>query len=102
MVWSADVVPMEIPWNLGDRKRTQTNTKSPMFSKKHPQVEDTLSMETRRTPMTKENPAVDDEKQIVDIVRAYLEKDGYRVVAAYDGRQALRLRHAPLPYLSST
>ena len=34
---------------------------------------------------------VDDEERIVEIVRAYLEKDGYRVVAARDGRQALDL-----------
>jgi DNA-binding response OmpR family regulator len=32
---------------------------------------------------------VDDDRHIVEIVRAYLEKDGYRVVAAYDGREAL-------------
>ncbi len=34
---------------------------------------------------------VDDEERIVEIGRAYLEKDGYRVVAARDGRQALDL-----------
>lgn len=32
---------------------------------------------------------VDDEKKIVDIVKAYLEKDGYEVIAAYDGKSAL-------------
>ncbi len=32
---------------------------------------------------------VDDEVKIVRVVRAYLEKDGYQVVEAYDGRQAL-------------
>ena len=42
---------------------------------------------------------VDDEKQIVDIVRAYLEKDGYRVVAAYDGRQALEVAARERPAL---
>jgi DNA-binding response OmpR family regulator len=42
---------------------------------------------------------VDDEKQIVDIVRAYLEKDGYRVLAAYDGRQALELAARERPAL---
>lgn len=50
--------------------------------------------------MTKEKIlVVDDEKQIVDIVRAYLEKDGYRVVAAYDGRQALELAARERPAL---
>jgi len=33
---------------------------------------------------------VEDEKKISDIVRAYLEKEGYRVVLAYTGEQALR------------
>ncbi|MBI4186734.1 MAG: response regulator transcription factor [Chloroflexi bacterium] len=32
---------------------------------------------------------VDDEKKIVSLVRAYLERDGYQVVEANDGRQAL-------------
>jgi DNA-binding response OmpR family regulator len=40
---------------------------------------------------------VDDERNIVDLVRLYLEKEGMRVVAASDGRQALDAfaRHAP-------
>ncbi len=42
---------------------------------------------------------VDDEKQIVDIVRAYLERDGYRVVVAYDGRQALEVAQRERPAL---
>src|SRR5512140_2509997 len=32
---------------------------------------------------------VDDEEKIVAIVKAYLEKDSYRVVTAFDGKQAL-------------
>jgi DNA-binding response OmpR family regulator len=32
---------------------------------------------------------VDDERKTVDIVRLYLEKDGYKVLTAYDGREAL-------------
>ncbi len=34
---------------------------------------------------------VDDDRKIVDLVRVYLEKDGYRVSVAYDGLQALEL-----------
>jgi DNA-binding response OmpR family regulator len=34
---------------------------------------------------------VDDEKRIVDTLRLYLEKDGLRVVSAYDGPTALEL-----------
>jgi DNA-binding response OmpR family regulator len=40
---------------------------------------------------------VDDERNIVELVRLYLEKDGFAVVAAHDGREALVLaeRHDP-------
>ena len=32
---------------------------------------------------------VDDEKQIVEIVKAYLEREGYRTIVAYDGKSAI-------------
>lgn len=32
---------------------------------------------------------VDDEKKIVEIIKAYLEREGYQVAAAYDGKSAL-------------
>ena len=40
---------------------------------------------------------VDDERNIVDLLRLYLEKEGFAVVAAYDGEEALDLqrRHNP-------
>ena len=40
---------------------------------------------------------VDDERHIVDLVRLYLDKEGFAVVAARDGREALQLaaRHDP-------
>lgn len=34
---------------------------------------------------------VDDEKQIVEVLSAYLEREDYRVISAYDGRSALDL-----------
>jgi DNA-binding response OmpR family regulator len=34
---------------------------------------------------------VDDEKKIVEIIRAYLEREGYQVIAAFDGKTALTL-----------
>jgi two-component system alkaline phosphatase synthesis response regulator PhoP len=34
---------------------------------------------------------VDDEKKICDLLEAYLKKDGYEVVTAYEGRQALEI-----------
>jgi DNA-binding response OmpR family regulator len=34
---------------------------------------------------------VDDEKKIVEIIKAYLEREGYQVIAAFDGKTALTL-----------
>jgi DNA-binding response OmpR family regulator len=42
---------------------------------------------------------VDDEKDIVDFVRAYLEKEGYPTIEAYDGKSALDLWRACEPDL---
>lgn len=42
---------------------------------------------------------VDDEKRIVEIVRAYLEREGYRVTAAYEGDTALEMARREHPDL---
>lgn len=42
---------------------------------------------------------VDDERKIVELVQAYLEKDGYRVLVAYDGLQALEIARQKRPDL---
>jgi len=42
---------------------------------------------------------VDDEKKIVDIVKAYLEREGYQVAVAFEGRTALDLVQRQLPDL---
>lgn len=42
---------------------------------------------------------VDDDKKIVDLVRLYLERDGYRVWVAYDGLEALKLARQRRPDL---
>src|SRR6187455_3119859 len=42
---------------------------------------------------------VDDDRKIVQLVRTYLERDGHRVVAANDGRQALEIFDAERPDL---
>lgn len=42
---------------------------------------------------------VDDEKKIVDIVKAYLEKDGYSVTTAHDGKAALEMARSRPPDL---
>jgi two-component system OmpR family response regulator len=39
--------------------------------------------------MTKNILVVDDEKKIVEIVKAYLEREGFKVTTAHDGRAAL-------------
>jgi len=49
--------------------------------------------------MVKKILVVDDEKRIVEILQAYLERDGYRVIAAYDGRSALELARSNSPDL---
>ena len=42
---------------------------------------------------------VDDDHKLVDLVRQYLEREGYRVLEAYDGRQALELARRQHPDL---
>src|SRR3990170_3749315 len=42
---------------------------------------------------------VDDEARIVETLRLYLEKDGFRVIPAYDGRAALDLFERERPDL---
>lgn len=42
---------------------------------------------------------VDDDKKIVDLVTLYLKRDGYSVLAAYDGREALDVARRKLPDL---
>jgi two-component system OmpR family response regulator len=42
---------------------------------------------------------VDDEKKIVDIVRAYLERESYGVIAAYDGKTAIETARRESPDL---
>jgi len=42
---------------------------------------------------------VDDEKKIVEILKGYLEREGYQVITAYDGRAALDLARSNSPDL---
>jgi len=42
---------------------------------------------------------VDDDRKIVALVRAYLEREGFTVITAYDGREALRQARAADPAL---
>jgi DNA-binding response OmpR family regulator len=42
---------------------------------------------------------VDDDRKIVQLVRTYLERDGHRVVVAYDGNRALEVIDAERPDL---
>ena len=42
---------------------------------------------------------VDDEKKIVDIVKAYLEREGYHVIVAYEGKSALERAKSESPDL---
>jgi DNA-binding response OmpR family regulator len=42
---------------------------------------------------------VDDDVKTVELVTLYLNRDGYRVIAAYDGKEALRLARESYPDL---
>ena len=42
---------------------------------------------------------VDDDRKIVELVQLYLERDGYRVLVAYDGLEALKLARLRRPDL---
>jgi len=42
---------------------------------------------------------VDDEKKIVEILKGYLEREGYQIITAYDGRSALELARRDSPDL---
>jgi len=42
---------------------------------------------------------VDDEKDIVELVRYNLEKEGYKIIPAYNGEEALELIKRQLPHL---
>jgi DNA-binding response OmpR family regulator len=42
---------------------------------------------------------VDDEKKIVEIIKAYLEREGYQVIAAFDGKSALEITEKQKPDL---
>jgi DNA-binding response OmpR family regulator len=42
---------------------------------------------------------VDDDHKTVDLIRLYLEKDGYRILPAYDGSQALAIAREKHPDL---
>ncbi|MGD2162596.1 MAG: response regulator transcription factor [Anaerolineales bacterium] len=49
--------------------------------------------------MAKTILVVDDEKRLVSVVQAYLEQEGYRVVKAYNGREALHVARDEKPDL---
>jgi two-component system OmpR family response regulator len=49
--------------------------------------------------MVKKILVVDDEQKIVEILRAYLEKEGYSILTAYDGREALDSARRDVPDL---
>jgi DNA-binding response OmpR family regulator len=50
-------------------------------------------------PTTRPILVVDDDRKIVALVRAYLEREGFTVITAYDGREALSQARAEDPAL---
>jgi DNA-binding response OmpR family regulator len=51
------------------------------------------------SPTSRPILVVDDDRKIVALVRAYLEREGFTVIAAYDGREALRQARTADPAL---
>ncbi len=49
--------------------------------------------------MTKTIMVVDDEKRLVSLVESYLNQEGYRVVTAFNGREALSVAKREKPDL---
>ncbi len=49
--------------------------------------------------MSKTIMVVDDEKRLVSLVESYLAQEGYHVVSAYNGREALTVAHREKPDL---
>jgi DNA-binding response OmpR family regulator len=49
--------------------------------------------------MTRKILIVDDDKKLVELVRLYLERDGYQIEAAYDGAEALERARRWRPHL---
>jgi DNA-binding response OmpR family regulator len=49
--------------------------------------------------LTKTILVVDDEKRLVSLVESYLKQEGYRVVTAFNGREALSVAHRESPDL---
>ncbi len=49
--------------------------------------------------MTKSILVVDDEKRLVSLVETYLKQEGFRVLTAYDGQQALEITRREQPDL---
>jgi len=59
-----------------------------------------MDVHMQSVPMTKETIlVVDDERNIVELARMYLEAEGYRVVTAADGKEALAQVRAARPAL---
>ena len=75
---------------LDRRGQGNTGLHSPLDA---PLREDTEEMTKRKILV------VDDEQKIVELVRLYLEKDGYRVLVAYDGLKGLELARQKRPDL---
>jgi len=49
--------------------------------------------------MVKKILVVDDEKRLVSLVSEYLQQSGYRVVSAFNGKEALKIAHQEKPDL---
>src|SRR5438874_1549404 len=59
----------------------------------------TRPWENREVMQQKKILIVDDDKKTIDLIRLYLEKEHYEVLAAYDGQEALAIARQEKPSL---
>src|SRR6266487_3634547 len=62
-------------------------------------VQDIIDYLTTRFYMSRKILVVDDDKKTVELIRLYLERDGYKVLAAHDGNEAVNLARRSNPDL---
>lgn len=70
-----------------------------MKTAQEPSSDSVILAKSSKESMTKTIMVVDDEKRLVSLVESYLNQEGYRVVTAYNGREALSVAKKENPDL---
>jgi DNA-binding response OmpR family regulator len=80
-------------------KKGEANLPPFLFANSGERDKINLNLPLDMRKMARKILVVDDEKRIVEILKAYLEREGYQVITAYDGRSALELAWSHTPDL---